>query len=52
MIGPRFNTGRREVKLTTDRFPNRIENKKYLINLMDNLVQEAKNLNAIRDQYE
>jgi len=42
MVGKRYNQGRKEVKLTADRFPNRIENKRYLIVLLENLVTEAK----------
>jgi hypothetical protein len=51
MVGPRFNQGKREVKLTTDRFPNRIENKRYLIMLLENLLLETKNIYSISDQY-
>jgi hypothetical protein len=44
MVGPRYNRSKKEVKLTTTRFPNRIENKKYLIYLLEDLIREAKNL--------
>ncbi len=52
MVGPRFNIGKREVKLVTRRFPNRIENKKYVTLLLEQLVAEAKRLNATRFEYE
>ena len=52
MVGSRYNTGRREVKLSTDRFPNRIENKKYLTHLIESLVTEAQALNAFRGEHE
>ena len=44
MIGKRYNTGKREVNLTCDRFPNRIENKRYLTLLLENLILESKKL--------
>lgn len=50
MVAKRFNVGRREIRLTSERFPNRIENKRYLIYLLENLVAEAKNLAVIQHQ--
>jgi hypothetical protein len=44
MLGPRFNQGKQEIKLTSSRFPNRIENKRYLVLLLENLVSEAKRI--------
>ena len=49
MVGPRHNHGRQEVKLTCKRFPNRIENKRFLVLTLENLVAEAKNLSAMTD---
>ena len=49
MVGKRFNTGKRQIKLVTERFPNRIENKKYLIFLLETLVNESRKL-AIVDE--
>ena len=46
MVGPRYNTSKKEVRLTSERFPNRIENKKYLINLLEKLIAESKMLAA------
>jgi Mitochondrial ribosomal subunit protein len=46
MIGKRYNQGRKEVRLTCNMFPNRIENKRYLITLLENLVAEAKRLGS------
>ena len=51
MVGKRYNQGRKEIKLTADRFPNRIENKRYLIVLLENLVTEAKELCLQASQY-
>lgn len=44
MVGKRYNQGRKEVKLTCNSFPNRIENKRYLVTLLENLVAEARRL--------
>jgi hypothetical protein len=44
MVGSRYNVGKREIKLTADRFPNRIENKRYLSVILEKLVAEAKTL--------
>ena len=49
MVGPRYNTGKKEVRLTSDRFSNRIENKKYLGNLLEKLIAESKRLAASPD---
>jgi hypothetical protein len=50
MLAKRFNVGRRDIKLVSERFPNRIENKRYLIYLIENLVREAKNLAVIQKE--
>jgi hypothetical protein len=52
MVGPRYSTGNSEIRLTSNRFPNRMENKKYLIFLLEALVREAKTLEALRPQFE
>ena len=44
LVGQRFNTGKRQIKLVTERFPNRIENKKYLIFQLETLVNETREL--------
>lgn len=49
MIGPRYNVGNQEITLITDRFPNRIENKRYLGYLLENLLLECKNLLQFKD---
>ena len=46
MVGPRFLSGSREVRLITSKFTNRIENKRYLIYLLENLISESKVLYA------
>jgi Mitochondrial ribosomal subunit protein len=35
MVGPRYNPGRKDLKIVCDRFPNRIENKKYSIIILE-----------------
>lgn len=49
MVGPRYNQGRKEVKLTCKRFSNRIENKRFLVLTLENLLAEARNLSAQTD---
>eukprot|EP01031_Cornospumella_fuschlensis_P034553 gene34553-41837_t len=49
MVGPRFNPGKKEIKLSADRFPNRIENKRYLTLQLENIVAEAKRLVREKD---
>ncbi len=46
MVGSRYNVGKREIKLTSDKFPNRIENKRYLSVMLEKLVLEAKTLHT------
>jgi hypothetical protein len=46
LVGSRFNSATKIVKLTSAKFPNRIENKRHLIFLLENLVQEARRLNS------
>ncbi len=46
MVGKRYNTGKKEVRLTTDRFSNRVENKRYLTLLLERLIAESKKLAA------
>ena len=52
MVGPRYNTGRNEVRLTSQKFPNRIENKRYLTLLLEQLLSEAKRLNSIKSNFD
>jgi hypothetical protein len=51
MVGPRYKTGQQEFRFISDRFSNRIENKKFLTLQLEQLLVEAKNLNKLRDQY-
>lgn len=51
MVGPRYNTGKKEVRLTSDRFSNRVENKKYLTNLLEKLIAESKALATTATSY-
>ena len=50
LVGKRFNSGRREVRLITEKFTNRIENKRYLTFQLEQLIAEAKTLYANRDE--
>lgn len=50
MVGPRYNPGRLEVRLTCDKFPNRLENRKYVIYLLEKLVAESKHLATVDQQ--
>ena len=52
MLGKRYNQGKREFRLISSRFPNRIENKKYLTLLLEKLILEAKELNKNKSKYE
>lgn len=52
MVGKRYNVGRKEVKLIAERFPNRIENKRYLILLLESLILESKKLNKLSSKYQ
>jgi len=51
MIGSRYNSGSDEVKLISRRYGNRIENKKYLTYLLEDLLLKTRELNKIKDQY-
>mmetsp|Transcript_36867 Transcript_36867/g.86109 ORF Transcript_36867/g.86109 Transcript_36867/m.86109 type:complete len:186 (-) Transcript_36867:203-760(-) len=44
LVGPRFSTLRDELTLVSEKFPSRIENKRYLEILLDTLVVSAKTL--------
>lgn len=51
MIGTRFNTGNKVVTLISDRFTNRLENKKYLIYLLEDLLVKTRELDMIKNSY-
>ena len=51
MVGRRVNPGRRELKLVCEQFPNRVENKRYVIYLLEKLLAEAKRLTAEESKY-
>jgi hypothetical protein len=44
MVGPRLNPGKQKLTLTSERFTNRVENKRYLIYLLENLLAESRRL--------
>ncbi len=46
MVASRYNVGKREIMLTSDKFPNRIENKRYLSVMLEKLVSAAKMLHT------
>ena len=46
LVGKRYNPGRNEITLVADQFPSRMENKKYLVLLLENLCSEARRLAA------
>lgn len=46
LVDRRYNHGRDEIKLTFEKFKNRMENKKYVIYTLENLIIEAKRLAA------
>jgi hypothetical protein len=47
MVGKRYNQGKREVKIICDRFPNRIENKKFVVLTLERLISESKRLDKL-----
>lgn len=51
MVGPRIKVGNGEVKLTCNKFPNKLENRKYLLFQLESLLKEAKRLLTIKDQH-
>jgi hypothetical protein len=46
MVGPRYDGARDEVRIVCKRFPNRIENKRYSVLLLERLLAEARRLTA------
>lgn len=44
IVGPRYKENRRMLRLVSDRFPNRIDNKRYLVHLLENILVEARNV--------
>lgn len=52
LIGPRFQPGSGQVRLTAEKFPNRIENKKYVTHLLEQLIAEAKRVASIAHEYD
>jgi hypothetical protein len=51
MVGPRFNQGKGEVRLTGEKFPNRLENRKYLIYLLENLLADSRRIAAVAHEF-
>ena len=44
MLGPRYIVGSQIVRLVSTRFPNRLENRKYNIMLLEQLLAEARRI--------
>ena len=44
IVGPRFNPERNELRLTSNKFASRIENKRYLCSMLDRIVLSTKRL--------
>ncbi len=44
MVGSRYNPGKKEIRLITEEFPNRLENKKYLTHLLEHLLAETRRI--------
>ena len=51
LVGNRYHKRTNRLMLTSDKFPNRIENKRYLVDLFDRLVIAAKRLASEGDSY-
>mmetsp|Transcript_26418 Transcript_26418/g.52643 ORF Transcript_26418/g.52643 Transcript_26418/m.52643 type:complete len:228 (+) Transcript_26418:145-828(+) len=50
LVGGRFNTSRDELTLVSEKFPSRIENKRYLEILLDTLITSAKSMVGERNR--
>ncbi|CAM9800996.1 unnamed protein product [Ectocarpus sp. 13 AM-2016] len=44
IVGPRYLERQQVLRLVSDRFPNRIDNKRYLVHLLENILVEARNV--------
>ena len=51
LVGNRYHEKTNRLMLTSDKFPSRIENKRYLVELLDRLVIGAKKLAVEGDSY-
>jgi hypothetical protein len=51
MVGKRYNVGKQELKLTCEKFTNRIENRKYLVYTLELLLSETRRLSKESDKY-
>lgn len=52
MVGPRYDGAKQEVRIVCKRFPNRIENKRFSVLLLERLLAEARRLTAAGLEYE
>lgn len=44
LLGPRYNVGNQQFKLTCEKFQNRLENSKYIIFLLESLLADARRI--------
>lgn len=44
LLGPRYNVGNQQFKLTCEKFQNRMENSKYIIFLLESLLADARGI--------
>lgn len=47
MVGPRYNPVSQNLKLTCAKFGNRIENKKYVTHMLEDLLKTTRELNVL-----
>jgi hypothetical protein len=47
IVGPRYNPNKKLLKLTCNKFDTRVENRNYLVWLLDSLLQEAESFHAV-----
>lgn len=42
IVGPRYDWDSRRLRLVAERYPSRVENQRYLVYLLENLLLEAR----------
>jgi hypothetical protein len=52
MVGPRYDNAKKVLRIICKRFPNRIENKRFSVLLLERLLAEARRLTAEGLEYE
>jgi hypothetical protein len=51
MCGQRINVGNASLKLVCEKFPNKLENRKYCILLLEQLLAESRRLAKMEDKF-